>query len=129
LPIRVVSAAGFAALAVLAKEAAFVVPVLAFLVLWALRDRRARWLVPGATALAVLAVAIVRYEVIGGVGGYTAYPWTARRMIESLASYTAASVAPPDPELLRAKPPVLIPVGIRSLAAATPWSLLGVGAQ
>jgi len=129
LSIRVMSTAGFAVLAVLAKEAAFVLPVLALLLLWALRDRRAWLLIPGATALAVLAVAIGRYEVIGGVGGYTAYPWTARRVIESLTSYTAASVAPPDLELLRHKALLLIPVGILALAAARLWSLWRLRAQ
>jgi dolichyl-phosphate-mannose-protein mannosyltransferase len=126
LSARLASAGGLAALAALSKEAAFVSPLLALLLLWALRSRN-RWLVPGAMALAVVVVAVVRDVVIGGLGGYTAYPWTVPRTLASLGSYLLAAVTPPDLELLRYWYYLLLPAFVLVVLALRLWSLVRRG--
>ncbi len=120
--VRIASAGAFAALAGLSKEAAFVSPLLALLLLWSLR-RKDRWLVPGAMALALVGVAVARYAVLGGLGGYTAYTWTAKRAVGSFGSYVLASVTPPDLELFRHWYFLLLPALVLVIAVARVWQL------
>lgn len=113
---RAASAAAFAVLAALAKESAFVLPLLAAVCVWAARGPRRRWIAPVAMAAAQLVVLAVRGTVVGGVGGYSEYPWTPLRFVAGLASYGAAALSPPQFELLR--DPALLAVPIAGLAFA-----------
>ncbi len=115
-----VSASAFAAAAALAKESAFVVPVLALIVLWAATGRL-RWAVPSAMLGAQLVVLAVRAAVVGGAGGYSEYPWTPVRVVGVAVSYVAAALSPPQLELLRYPPLLVVPAGLGALAL---WRLL-----
>ena len=55
----------------------------------------------GAVVLAQAAVVVARTAVLGGAGGYTAYPWSPGRVAGVLATYLTATLSPPQLELLR----------------------------
>lgn len=110
--VRVFGATALAAAAALTKEVAFVLPALAFIVLSLAGERRLRWVAPATFAAALLAVGIVRYEVIGGFGGYSVYPWTPLRVVFVAASYVIAAVTPPQLELIRYPELLLFPAGV-----------------
>jgi dolichyl-phosphate-mannose-protein mannosyltransferase len=115
--VRALAAAGFAAAAVLAKESAFVLPLLAVVVVWAARGPRRRWAAPIAMAVAQVVVLVVRLAVVGGLGGYSEYPWTPIRFVVGLASYVLAALSPPQFELLR-DPALLVAPIVALLFAA-----------
>jgi hypothetical protein len=109
--VRAVAAATFAGAAALAKESAFVLPLLAAIAVWAAQDlsegqarrrvRLGRWVAPVAMAAAQVGVLVVRSSVLDGAGGYSEYPWTPLRFLAGLASYALAALSPPQFELLR----------------------------
>jgi hypothetical protein len=92
--VRIAGAVCLTAVATLSKEIAFSLPVLALLVL-PRRDRR-ELVIPGAMLLVELGTFAARYAVIGGIGGYTEYPWTPKLMVGSYGSYVLASGIPPS---------------------------------
>jgi hypothetical protein len=107
-------------LAALSKEIAYVLPALALLVLLAPAGRsRAKFtrvlVLPAAMAAVVVAAAVVRILVIGGVGGYQEYPWTLPRVAAVVVSYALASVTPPDLQLLRAPWLLVLPALVFAL--------------
>jgi hypothetical protein len=126
---RVVSAAVLAAAAALAKEVAFVLPLLALLVLVVrpLDDRastrRLRVLGPLAIAVALAGVLATRAIVIGGVGGYSEYPWRPVRVLGALASYVLAALSPPQLELTRQPLFVLVPLLVLATLVWRVWVL------
>ncbi len=120
---RAVGSAGFAAAAALAKESAFVLPLLAAVAVWAARGPRRRWIAPVAMAAAQLVVLVVRAAVVGGVGGYSEYPWTPLRFLAGLVSYGAAALSPPQFELLRDPALLIVPLGALVFAAFAVRSL------
>jgi hypothetical protein len=122
LPVRLASAAALAVCAALAKEAAFVSPLLALLLLWGAR-RSGRWLISGAMAFGVAGVAVLRLAVIGGLGGYSDFPWTVPRAVGSVGSYVLASVTPPDLALMRHWYYLLLPAFFLSILVLRVWSL------
>jgi hypothetical protein len=111
--VRAGAAASFAAAAALSKESAFVLPLLALVVVWAARGPKRRWVAPIAMAVAQAAVLVARHAVVGGLGGYSDYPWTPLRFLVGLGSYVLASLSPPQFELLR--DPALLAVPIAAL--------------
>ncbi len=111
--VRAGAAASFAAAAALSKESAFVLPLLAAVVVWAARGPRRRWVAPIAMAVAQAVVLIGRHAVVGGLGGYSDYPWTPLRFAVGLGSYVLAAVSPPQFELLR--DPALLAVPIAAI--------------
>jgi len=129
LSVRLVAATALTVAAALSKEVVFVLPLLvaALFLLAPLggvrRQARRDWVLPGAMALGVLGVAIVRDHVIGGVGGYTAYPWTLVRAVAVLATYVVAAVTPPDLQLLRYKVALALPPLVLALAA---WRVISL---
>jgi hypothetical protein len=108
-------AAVLAAAAVLAKEIAFVCPVLALITV-----RRRRLLVFGAMAGAQLAVLVARTVVLHGAGGYSQYPWHAGRLAVVAVSYVLAAFSPPQLELTRYPQLVVVPLVLLGLFA---WGL------
>jgi len=126
LSVRLATVVFLTALAGLSKEIAYVLPLLATLIPLAFPELRRRrwWLVPGAMALVVLVIAIVRLHIVGGIAGYVAYPWTLKRMGAALGSYALASVTPPDLEVLRHKVYLLLPALLVALVAARVWVLV-----
>ena len=121
--IRAAAAASLAAAAAFAKESAFVAPLLAAVAVWLVGGERRRWVAPAAMAGAQALVHAARTIVVGGAGGYSAYPWTPERLGGVAASYVAAALSPPQLELLRY--PVLLAVPGALLAAAV-WRVLAL---
>jgi hypothetical protein len=101
--LAVAGAAVLGAAAAFGKEIAFVLPLLAALLLFAYPRERARWLAPLAIAAAQVVVLVVRWQVVGGFGGY-GYPLRPGRAVASVASYVLAAVTPPQLELAQAFP-------------------------
>jgi hypothetical protein len=107
--------------AMLAKEIAFVLPVLLALTLWAAPQghpapavtgwRSPRWRPAGAALLAAVAMAILHAVVIGGAGGYGP-TFTVRRLAGSAVSFALAMFSPPQAPLIRHPVFLLIPVGL-----------------
>ena len=120
---RVIGAVALTALAALAKESAFVLPLLAALVLW-LRpqrpggdaERRLVLVIPTAMAVALVPVVILRTLAIGGLGGYTGDEVTPLRILASTATYLVAAVTPHQLEILRRPVLALIPLAVLALA-------------
>ena len=104
--VHVLGAGVLAGAAALTKESTFVLPLLAFLVLVTRSRlepgsmRRVVWLGPLAMFFAQLVVLAIRSEVLGGVGGYGAYPWTPLRVGAVTLTHVLASTAPPQLELI-----------------------------
>ena len=119
--LRVGGAALFAAAAALAKEVAFVLPGLALLLLFArpvddpATTRRLRLLAPAAMVMALGGVLAAHVAVIGGIGGYSEYPWGFVRAVGVGADYVVAAASPPQLELTRQ--PLLLVVPALVLAA------------
>jgi hypothetical protein len=104
------------AAATLAKEVAFVLPLLALLVL-----RRRRELVfPAAMMVVEAGVFAGRYASIGGFGGYSGYRWTPLHALGSAASYALAAGTPPSVPAFRYWVVFLVPAAILALAG---WRL------
>lgn len=101
--LAIAGAAVFGGAAALGKEIAFVLPLLAALLLFAYPRERVRWLAPFAIGAAQLVVLIVRWRVVGGFGGY-GYPLRVPRAAAAVASYVLASATPPQLELAWAAP-------------------------
>ena len=126
---RLSLAAALTVAAALVKESAFVLPVLAFLVLRLGRHagtshaRELRWRGPVVMVAALLPVLLVRALVLGGVGGYTEEPVTPRRVLASAASYLLATVTPPQLEVLRFPVLLTVPAALTALAAWALWQL------
>ncbi|MBD0330734.1 MAG: hypothetical protein ICV64_11610 [Thermoleophilia bacterium] len=113
---RAAAAAPLAAAAALAKESAFVAPLLAAVGVWLVgRDRR-RWLAPAAMAVSQALVLAARTAVVGGAGGYADYPWTPVRLGGVASSYVAAALSPPQLELLRFPALLVLPAALLALA-------------
>jgi hypothetical protein len=129
LPVRLAAAVSLTALAALSKEIAYVLPLLAALIPLAFPEqRRGRWwVIPGAMAIVVVVVGIVRLAIVGGVAGYTAYPWTVERMAAALASYGLAAVTPPDLDVLRHEVLLVFPALLAALVIARLWVLVRRG--
>jgi len=121
----VAGAAPLAAAAALAKESAFVAPFLVLLVVWLVapedlaREGRRRFLAPAAMLGAQAAVVILRWTVIGGIGGYKgAYPWRPLGVVMVAVSYVLAAVTPPQLEIVRNPVFLIVPL---VLLAALAW--------
>ncbi len=131
---RVVGAVALTVLAALAKESAFVLPVLAALVLW-LRPHEPRGdaeprpplILPAAMAAALVGVLILRTLAIGGLGGYTGDEVTPLRVLTSTATYLVAAVTPHQVEVLRHPVLALIPLALLVLAAIVALRLRRAG--
>jgi len=127
--VRVVSSTVLAAAAALTKEISFVLPVLAFLVLYlAPRDdratnRRLRLAAPLAMIAALVGVLVARIVVIGGLGGYSDYPWTPFRVVGAAASYVLAASSPPQLELTREPLFAIVPALVLTALAWRVWAL------
>jgi hypothetical protein len=117
LAARLAGAVVLTVVATLSKEVAFVLPLLAVLVLPSRRDV----VIPVAMAVAELGVFLLRYAEIGGIGGYSGYGWTLKRMVGSAGSYAAASGLPPSVAAFRYPLIFLLPVALVALAL---WRLL-----
>ncbi|MGB2953161.1 MAG: hypothetical protein WBB74_07185, partial [Gaiellaceae bacterium] len=109
-------AAALAAGAALTKEVAFVASALALLLAWWAQapERRRRLVAAGAIVAAQVGVLAVRTAILHGIGGYTEYPWRARRLVFVFVSYMLGSVSPPQLELTRY--PVLLTFPLLALA-------------
>jgi hypothetical protein len=113
----------------LAKEAAFVLPLLAAVLLWALPPERrpprpAR--IPLAMAAALAAVLIARTAVLGGSGGYGDGSFGPGKVAGTLASYVTAAFSAQQLERLRR--PLLLALPLL-LAAALAWGLWRLAGQ
>lgn len=115
LALRITGAALLTAGATLSKEIAFVLPILALLVLPWRRGRR-ELVIPGAMLLVEVGVFIARYSVIGGIGGYSQYPWTPREAVGSFGSYVLASAIPPSVPAFRYPVVFALPLAVLALA-------------
>ena len=113
---RLVLGALLAAVALGAKEAAAVVPVLAALVL-ALRGEPLRRPVL-VLAAAQLAVLVGRTVVLGGLGGYGEGGLGLLRLAGAAATYGVAALSPPQLELLRHPVLLLVPLALLAALAA-----------
>ncbi|MFN2471942.1 MAG: hypothetical protein ABR583_13340 [Gaiellaceae bacterium] len=113
---RVFLAAGLAAAAAFAKESAFVLPLLAAVVLAAAGEARRRWLLPAAMAAAQLGVLAARTAVVGGAGGYSEYPWSSLRALGVAGSYVLAALSPPQLQPLRHAALLVVPAALLALA-------------
>jgi hypothetical protein len=102
--------AALAAAAVLSKEIAFVIPVLALITL-----RRRGLAVFLAMAGAQVAVLVARTVVLHGAGGYSQYPWHAGRLAVVAVSYVLAAFSPPQLELTRYPVLVIMPLVLLGL--------------
>ena len=126
--LRTVGAGALAGLAVFSKEVAFVLPVLsALLALLAARSDRSavRRALPPLVAILVVqaAVLVIRTVVLEGAGGYSAYPWSPRRVFGVLASDAIAVFSPPQLELLRHPVLLIVPAAVAALSALGVWRL------
>src|SRR5205823_2737824 len=107
----------------------FVLPLLALLLLFVrpLDDRattrRLRLLAPVAMAVALAGVLAARVVVIGGVGGYSSYPWQPLRVLGVAASYIVAALSPPQLELTREPLFVALPVLVLVAIGWRAWVL------
>jgi Dolichyl-phosphate-mannose-protein mannosyltransferase len=113
--IRVPIAVALAIVAVLCKEVAYVLPLLATALVIALAGRwtsvrRGDWIGIAAMTLSLAAVLTVRGEVLGGVGGYATASPTFKRAVGALGSAVLASFSPPQLPVLRTPALLLIPV-------------------
>jgi hypothetical protein len=129
--LRVGGAALVAAAAACAKESAFAAPALALLVLWLIppahlrRLGRRRFFAPALMLAAQLPVLVVRWEVVGGVGGYPGYGWSPERVAMVTVSYVLASVSPPQVELIRDPVLLLLPAAVLGLLGWRLYTLRG----
>lgn len=117
LAARVLGAVLLTAGATLSKEIAFVLPLLALLLVRRHRDL----LVPAAMVVAAAAVFILRWIELDSVGGYSSYPWTPLRVAGAAASYVVAALTPPSVEIGRYPVVLAIPVVLVALAAWRVW--------
>ena len=117
---RAAGAAALTAVATLSKEIAFTLPILSLLVLRWSRGRR-ELVLPAAILLVEAGVFVARLAEIGGIGGYSQYPWTPRRMVGSAASYVLASGTPPSVPAFRYPLVFLLPAALLGVAI---WRLL-----
>ena len=120
LELRIAGVAVLTAAATLSKEIAFVLPVLALLILPRDRGRR-ELLLPGAILLVEAGAFAARYAVIGGFGGYSQYGWSPKQAIGSAASYTLASAIPPSVPAFRYWVVFLLPLAALALIG---WRVL-----
>ena len=123
---RILAAAALTAAAALAKEAAFLLPVLGVLLLFARGDRSRGALLagPAAMAAALVAVFAVRTVVLGGLGGYGEDSVGPGRVAGSAVSYAVAAVSPSQLELLRYPALLVVPL---ALAAGLAWGVWRAG--
>ncbi len=116
-------AAALAGAAMLSKEIAVVLPVLAAILIWldpAAGDGRGRRWHPALAILAgVVLVLVVRGLVIHGLGGYGGTGLTPERAGGSLVSFSAAALSAPQLQLLRYPVLLLMPALLAGLIAAT----------
>lgn len=114
---RVLGAAALTAAATLSKEVAFVLPLLALLLV----RRRRDLLVPAAMVAAEAGVFVTRWIELGSIGGYSAYPWTPVRMAGAAGSYAIAALTPPSIELTRYPVVLVVPAVLVALAVWRAW--------
>jgi hypothetical protein len=114
---RVLGAAVLTGAATLSKEIAFVLPLLALLLV----RRRRDLLVPAAMLVAEAGVFVARWIELGSIGGYSAYPWTPVRMAGAAGSYAVAALTPPSVELGRYPLVLAVPVVLVALGAWRVW--------
>jgi len=95
-------------------------------------------LIPAGMVLVEAGAVAARWAVIGGLGGYSQYPWTPLRMLGTAVSYTLASGLPPSVPAFRYWPIFLVPLALfglvvwrvvvlRRRGAATDLRLAGIG--
>lgn len=112
------AATGFAVLAALAKEIGFVLPLLALGLALIDRDTgEPKWSGALVLAAALLPIAILRYEVIGGLGGYTENAVSPARIAGSAVSYGVAALSPHELGLLQRPWLLIVPLLAVLLAA------------
>jgi dolichyl-phosphate-mannose-protein mannosyltransferase len=116
LPARLAGAVALTGVATLTKEIAFVLPLLALLLVRRRRDLA----VPGAMLAAEAATFALRWVEIGGFGGYSGYAWTPLRVLGVAASYCVAALTPPSVMTFRYPVVLALPV---LLVAAAAWRL------
>ena len=114
---RLLGAVLLTAGATLCKEIAFVLPLLALLLV----RRRRDLLVPAAMAAVEAGVFVARWIELGSLGGYSSYPWTPVRVAGAAASYAIAALTPPSVEAARYPVVVAIPIALVALAAWRAW--------
>jgi hypothetical protein len=107
--------------ATLCKEVAFVVPALALLLLWRRGSRREQLLIPGAMLAVEAGTFAARWLELGGLGGYSGYPWTPLRTAGVAGSYAIAALTPPSVETFRYPVVLVVPVLIAAVAAWRVW--------
>ena len=120
---RAACAAGLTAAAALAKEAAFLLPLLGVVVLLARGERRRGALLAGPAAMAgALAVVFVaRAVVLGGLGGYGDDPVTPGRVAGAAVSYALAALSPSQLELLRFPALLAVPAAVALVLGVALW--------
>ena len=114
---RVLGAALLTAAATLSKEIAFVLPLLALLLV----RRRRDLLVPAAMLVAEAGTFVARWIELGSIGGYSSYPWTPVRMVGAAGSYVIAALTPPSVETARYPVVLAVPVVLVALGAWRVW--------
>ena len=126
---RIAAAAGLTAAAGLAKEAAFLLPLLALVLAharpWGRDEALGRHGLPAAAAMtgALALLLVPRVIVIGGLGGYSEEPVSVARSALAAVSYVVASVSPSQLELLRHPLLLAIPLALAGAAAVALWRL------
>jgi hypothetical protein len=112
---RLVAVFVLTAAAMLTKEVAVVLPVLAALLIWTRSEER-DWRPVLAMLAAVIAVLIAHVLVVSGVGGYGP-SFTAKRAAGSLVSFTVAALSAPQLALLRDPLLLAVPIALFALVA------------
>jgi hypothetical protein len=83
------------------------------------------------TPLAMLgldfALFVLRYKVLGGLGGYSPHSVTPGRVVEALGSLAVAAITPAQLEILRQPVFVLVPLAVLALAGWGVWALVRSG--
>ena len=116
--------------AAMAKESAFPLPVVAVIVLWialpgplAGREVWRRW-TPAAMLALDFVLFVLRYKVLGGLGGYSPHSVTPGRVVEALGSLAVAAFTPAQLEILRQPAFALVPLALIAILGWGVWALL-----
>jgi hypothetical protein len=128
--LSVAGATILAGLAALAKEAAFAVPFLAAVSLWAVRgrqprgDEKVRWIAPLAMLAVDCVIFAVRLRLLDGIGGYSPHAVTPSRVALVYASLGVAAITPAQLEIVRHPALAIVPVVVAGLAGWAIWRMV-----
>ena len=89
--------------------------------------RRLRLFAPAAMVVALAGVLAAHVIVIGGLGGYTEYPWRPLRILGVAGSYVLAALSPPQLELTRQPFFVIVPAIVLAAIVWRVWVLVRRG--